>query len=125
MKKSELQQLISECIAEVLAEDKKTLAINEIKRIIAENELGEAELEEIFWKENTEGKAKLEKQYDELAPKATKKPSKADALARAKKEDNYKGEFVIDRGVMQYHSKSSNPIQGKTGGSSGFGTANK
>lgn len=48
MKKSELQQLISECIAEVLAEDKKTLAINEIKRIIAENELDEAELDEVF-----------------------------------------------------------------------------
>lgn len=46
MKKSELQQLISECIAEVLAEDKKTLAINEIKRIITENELSEEEVEE-------------------------------------------------------------------------------
>ena len=37
MKKSELQSLINECIAEVLAEDKKAVAINEIKRIIAEN----------------------------------------------------------------------------------------
>ena len=39
-------------------------------------------------------------------------------------EDNYKGEFVVDRGVMQYRYKSSNPLQGKTGGSSRFGTAN-
>jgi hypothetical protein len=47
MKRSELQSLINECIAEVLAEDKKTIAIAEIKRIIAENELSEADLEEI------------------------------------------------------------------------------
>lgn len=47
MKRSELQSLINECIAEVLAEDKKTIAIQEIKRIIAENELSEVDLEEI------------------------------------------------------------------------------
>ena len=81
--------------------------------------------EELFGKENIEGKERLSKQYDELAPKANKKPTKEVALERARKEDNYKGDFVIDRGVMQYHSKSSNPIQGKTGGSSGYGTANK
>jgi len=51
MKKSELQSLINECISEVLNEgraSKKNLAIREIKRIIAENEIGEAELGEAF-----------------------------------------------------------------------------
>ena len=127
MKINELRSIIREVIREEIANEsvnKKKVAIAEIKRIISENEIAETELEEIFGKENTEGKARLEKQYDELAPKATRKPSKADALARAKNEDNYKGEFVIDRGVMQYRDKSSNPLQGKTGGSSGFGTAN-
>lgn len=50
MKKSDLKALINECIHEVLAEetaDKKTKAINEIKRIIAENELEEADLAEV------------------------------------------------------------------------------
>lgn len=50
MKKSELQSLINECIGEVLNEGKvkkKKLAIQEIKRIIAENELSEADLAEI------------------------------------------------------------------------------
>jgi anaerobic ribonucleoside-triphosphate reductase len=50
MKKSELQSLINECIGEVLNEGKaakKKLAIKEIKRIIAENELSEYDLEEI------------------------------------------------------------------------------
>jgi hypothetical protein len=50
MKKTELQSLINECIGEVLNEGKvkkKKLAIQEIKRIIAENELSGADLEEI------------------------------------------------------------------------------
>jgi hypothetical protein len=49
MKKTELQSLINECIGEVLNEgkaNKKKLAIKEIKRIIAENELSEADVEE-------------------------------------------------------------------------------
>ena len=49
MKKSDLKALINECIHEVLAEEAsntKTQAINEIKRIIAENELEEEEVEE-------------------------------------------------------------------------------
>ncbi len=51
MKRTELQSLINECIGEVLNEgraSKKKLAIQEIKRIIAENEIGEAELGEAF-----------------------------------------------------------------------------
>jgi hypothetical protein len=50
MKRTELQSLINECIGEVLNEGKvkkKKLAIQEIKRIIAENELSEADLDEI------------------------------------------------------------------------------
>jgi hypothetical protein len=49
MKRTELQSLINECIGEVLNEGKakkKKLAIKEIKRIIAENELSEADIEE-------------------------------------------------------------------------------
>ncbi len=46
-------------------------------------------------------------------------------LERAKAQDNYNGAFIIDRGVLQYNSKSSNPLQGATGGSSGMGTANE
>jgi hypothetical protein len=47
MKKSDLKALINECIHEVLAEesaDKKTKAIREAKRFLAENELTEADL---------------------------------------------------------------------------------
>jgi hypothetical protein len=49
MKRTELQSLINECIGEVLNEgkaNKKKLAIKEIKRIIAENELSGADVEE-------------------------------------------------------------------------------
>lgn len=51
MKLQELRQIIREVISEELANDsynKKAKAINEIKRIIAENEIEEIELEEIF-----------------------------------------------------------------------------
>ena len=121
MKKSELQSLINECIGEVLNEGKvakKKEAIKEIKRIIAENEIEENELNEFFGfgkKENAEGKARLEKQYDEMAAKATKKASKEDALARAKKEDNYEGDFAVSKGVLVYNSKEKG-LQGRTGG---------
>jgi len=92
--------------------------------------------EGLFSKENIEGRERLSKQFDEITSDwtASKKPwgklgdptkIKEKWMQKAKDEDNYKGEFSIDRGVMQYHSKSSNPIQGKTGGSSGYGTANK
>lgn len=119
MKKTELQSLINECIAEVLAENRKVTVINEIKRIIAENEMPEEELNEIFGlfkkKENPEGKTRLEKQYDEMAAKATKKASKVDALARAEKEDNYEGDFSVSKGILVYNSKGKG-LQGKTGG---------
>jgi len=51
MKLQELKALVREVIAEELANDgvnKKKVAIAEIKRIIAENEIEETELEEIF-----------------------------------------------------------------------------
>lgn len=43
-------------------------------------------------------------------------------LARAKNDDNFKGNFIIDRGILQYKNKSAIPA---TGGSSGMGTANE
>ena len=69
------------------------------------------------------------KEFDEVnaklaGTKADQAKNKEKWLDRAKTEDKYKGSFVIDRNVLQYISKSSNPLQGKTGGSSGYGTAN-
>jgi hypothetical protein len=51
MKLNELRSIIREVIVEEIANEsynKKKLAINEIKRIIAENEIEEEEIEEIF-----------------------------------------------------------------------------
>lgn len=51
MKKTELKDLINECIREVMVEGKvakKKAALKQIKEIITENELEEAELNEFF-----------------------------------------------------------------------------
>lgn len=85
--------------------------------------------EGFFSKENKEGKEKLEKQFDELnaklvGTKGDQTKNKDKWMERAKKEDDFNGSFVVDRGVLQYNSKSKNPLQGATGGSSGYGTAN-
>jgi hypothetical protein len=51
MKKTELKSLINECIHEVLAEEtvsRKASAVKQIRNIINENQLEEADLEEIF-----------------------------------------------------------------------------
>ena len=85
--------------------------------------------EGFFSKENTEGKEKLSKQFDELNAKLVntkgdQTKNKDKWMDRAKQEDGYNGSFSIDRGVLQYKSKSANPLQGATGGSSGYGTAN-
>ncbi len=74
-------------------------------------------------------KEALSKQFDDLNAKLVgtkydQTKNKEKWLERAKSEDSYNGSYVIDRGVLQYHSKSKNPLQGKTGGSSGYGTAN-
>lgn len=83
--------------------------------------------------EDKEKKEKLSQQFDQVtsaiknwSPK-TGDPTKIKDkwMARAKSEDGYNGVFRVDRGVLQYHSKSKNPLQGKTGGSSGYGTANE
>jgi hypothetical protein len=82
MKKSELQSLINECIGEVLNEGKVTKkkeAIKEIKRIIAENELSEEDIEEGFFGKliGTEwDKAKAEKEY------ATRYVKQVDTIAK-------------------------------------------
>jgi len=73
MKKSELKAIINECIHEVLAEeavDKKKAALKQIKEIISENELEEAELEEIFglFKGPEEKAASLEAELQKKAP---------------------------------------------------------
>jgi len=82
MKRTELQSLINECIGEVLNEgkaNKKKLAIKEIKRIIAENELSEADMEEGMFGRliGTEwDKAKAEKEY------TTRYVKQVDAIAK-------------------------------------------
>lgn len=85
--------------------------------------------EGFFSKENKEGKEKLSKQFDELntklvGTKGDQTKNKDKWMERAKKEDDFNGSFKVDRGVLQYDSKSKNPLQGVTGGSSGYGTAN-
>jgi hypothetical protein len=106
MKKSDLKALINECIHEVLAEetaDKKTRAINEIKRIIAENEIEETELEEVFGLFGDKDKKyatdieRLTKQFKEEYKKLFGKDPSDDelktALKDAGKRDNYQGKF--------------------------------
>lgn len=80
--------------------------------------------------ENKEAKARVEKQFDDLnaklvGTKGDQTKNKESWLKRAKDQDGFNGDFTIDRGVLQYKSKSKNPLQGKTGGSSGMGTANE
>ncbi len=87
--------------------------------------------EEIFGiGENKEAKARVEKQFDDLnaklfGTKGDQTKNKESWLKRAKDQDGFNGDFTIDRGVLQYKSKSKNPLQGKTGGPNGFGTANE
>lgn len=138
MKKSELQSLINECIGEVLNEGKvkkKKLAIQEIKRIIAENEIGSDDLDEAFdlfkskatkEKEAAEKEAaskadkdRLTKQFNDLKFKLTdQKSTIEDALALAARyKDDFKGDFVVRGRVLNYEpSKEKNPFQNKTGG---------
>lgn len=132
MKRTELQSLINECIGEVLNEgraSKKKLAIQEIKRIIAENEIGEAELNEFDLFKSKEKKEKeaaelkadkdrLTAQFDELKTKLTNKKGTAeDALALAARyKDNFKGNFVNNKGVLNYTpAKDKNPFQDRVG----------
>jgi hypothetical protein len=69
------------------------------------------------------------KEFDEVnaklvGTKGDQTANKEKWLDRAKDQDKYNGSFTIDRGVLQYVAKSKNPLQDKTGGSSGMGTAN-
>jgi DNA-binding transcriptional MerR regulator len=132
MKKTELQSLINECIGEVLNEgraSKKNLAIQEIKRIIAENEIGENDLNEFDLFKSKEKKEKeaselkadkdrLTAQFDGLKDKLTNKKSTAeDALALAMRyKDNFKGEFINNKGILNYTpAKDKNPFQDRMG----------
>lgn len=95
-----------------------------------ENYSTEPEVNEgMFGGDDKEAREKMSKQFDTVnaklvGTKGDQTKNKDKWLERAKSEDKYNGQFVVDRGVLQYHSKSKNPLQGKTGGSSGFGTAN-
>jgi hypothetical protein len=131
MKRTELQSLINECIGEVLNEGKvkkKKLAIQEIKRIIAENEIAETELGEVFdvfkSKERKEKEAaaikadkdRLIDQFNGLKSELNdKKVTVEKALAFAERyKDNFKGNFALDKGELNYNeAKSKNPFQGK------------
>jgi len=122
MKRTELQSLINECIGEVLNEgkaNKKKLAIKEIKRIIAENELSEADIEEgildvakqTFGISSKKDKEAAEKSFDEVNAKAKTDQSKNKAkwLERAKGY-SYLGNFVIGKnGELAWEGKSAAP----------------
>ena len=88
--------------------------------------------EEVFGfskKEKEEKEAdrlRLVSQFEELKDKLKDKTATVEkALAFAEKyKDDYKGNFVLNSGSLGYNEvKSKNPLQGKTGGSSGMGTA--
>ena len=88
--------------------------------------------EELFGmgKKDDAARAEAAKQFDVVnaklvGTKGDQTANKEKWLDRAKDQDTYNGEFSIDRGILQYKSKSKNPLQGKTGGSSGMGTANE
>jgi hypothetical protein len=122
MKKSELQSLINECIGEVLNEGKaakKKLAIKEIKRIIAENELSKADIEEgildvakqTLGISSKKDKEAAEKSFDEVNAKAKTDQSKNKAkwMERAKGY-SYLGKFVIGKnGELAFDGKSAAP----------------
>jgi uncharacterized protein YPO0396 len=130
MKKSELQSLINECIGEVLNEGKATkkkLAIKEIKRIIAENELSEYDLEEIdvmgalkragdigkqtLGISSSKDKEAASKSFDEANAKAKTDQSKNKAkwMERAKGY-SYLGKFIINRnGELAFEGKDAAP----------------
>ena len=137
MKKSELQSLINECIGEVLNEGKvkkKKLAIQEIKRIIAENELSEADIEEGILDvakaavkkvgdigkqtlsiSSEKDKAAAEKSYNEAKAKAGYTPTKdgETELMRRAKASSYLGKFEVKdikgKKVIQWNTYSAAP----------------
>jgi len=137
MKKSDLKALINECIHEVLAEetaDKKTKAINEIKRIVAENELTEADLLEAgffqkvadiarqtFGVPRTEDKKSFDAAIAKLKAEGAIDDKGVAYLDGVAKSYAYMGELVYDakRKGWMFKGKSAAPA---TGGSSGFGT---
>ena len=111
MKKTELQSLINECIGEVLNEgraSKKNLAIQEIKRIIAENEiteddLGEGKVGDIFRQtlgiSSSKDKDAAMKSLDKAIVDYGKELSKEqkDRLIANAKSYSFKGEFVVGK----------------------------
>jgi hypothetical protein len=122
MKKSELQSLINECIGEVLNEGKaakKKLAIKEIKRIIAENELSKDEVEESILDiakqtlgiSSSKDKEAASKSFDEVNAKAkTDQTKNKEKWMERAKGYSYLGKFVIGKnGELAFEGKSAAP----------------
>jgi len=122
MKKSELQSLINECIGEVLNEGKaakKKLAIKEIKRIIAENELSKDEVEEgildiakqTLGISSSKDKEAASKSFDEVNAKAkTDQTKNKEKWMERAKGYSYLGKFVIGKnGELAFEGKSAAP----------------
>ena len=134
MKRTELQSLINECIGEVLNEGKaakKKLAIKEIKRIIAENELSEADMEEgkigdIFKQtlgiSSKKDKEAAEKSLESAIKGYGKEISKEqrDTLLKNAKSYSYLGKFKVTtdskgRKDISFEGESAAPETGQPG----------
>lgn len=94
----------------------------------ATSEMGEYGVEEgIFgFGKGDEKRKEKATQFDQVnaklvGTKGDQTHNKEKWLDRAKQQDNYQGQFKIDRGILVYDAKKS--IMPSTGGSSGFGTA--
>lgn len=110
-----------------LARKNKEIALTKIiaaKELEAENQ--PESVDEGLFGGNDKAKAAKEQEFNNLnaklvGTKGDQTQNKEKWLQRAK-DDGYRGNFVIDRGILQYRSK---PLMPATGGSSGFGTANE
>ena len=84
------------------------------------------DLDEGLFGGNDKAKAAKELEFDQLnsklvGTKIDQTANKAKWLDRAK-QDNYRGRFILNKGILNYDSK---PLVPSTGGSSGFGTTNE
>lgn len=132
MKQEQFKSLINECIREVMAEGKvakKKAALKQIKEIISENELEEADLAELDLKGgikkaagaikqavgiyNPKDKAAAEKSFDDANAKIGGKETanKSKWLNRAKGY-SYKGTFGVKDGKIFFTGTSEMPPTG-------------
>jgi len=134
MKLQELRTIIREVIAEEIANEsynKKATAINEIKRIIAENEIEETELEEIFGigkKPATDAElnawlAKNPKIKSGLEKMDADKANKWKEFVKVKKASRIKNNEVITNVTWDEEKKEWKETSAPSGGkSTGFGS---